>query len=87
MGLIYYITQVQFDFGAIALARAECERAGIRRPLVCTDRGVVAAGLLERLESALGDLPVAVFDRTPWLCAYCPVSNVARAGQHNGKGE
>ena len=65
MGLIYYITQVQFDFGAIALARSECERAGIRRPLVCTDRGVVAAGLLERLRSALGDLPVAVFDETP----------------------
>jgi 4-hydroxybutyrate dehydrogenase len=65
LGLIYYITQVQFDFGAIALARSECERAGIRRPLVCTDRGVVAAGLLERLGSALGDLPVAVFDETP----------------------
>ena len=65
MGLIYYITQIQFDFGAIALARSECERAGIRRPLVCTDRGVVAAGLLARLKSALGDLPVAVFDGTP----------------------
>jgi alcohol dehydrogenase class IV len=65
MGLIYYITQVQFDFGAIRLARAECERIGISRPLLCTDRGVVAAGLLERLREALGDVPVAVFDGTP----------------------
>ena len=65
MGLIYYITQVQFDFGAIRLAAAECERSGIRRPLICTDKGVVAAGLLDRLRGALGDLPLAVFDGTP----------------------
>jgi alcohol dehydrogenase class IV len=65
MGLITYITQVQFDFGAIRLARAECERVGISRPLICTDRGVVAAGLLDRLREALGDMPVAVFDATP----------------------
>ncbi len=65
MGLIYYITQVQFDFGALRLARAECERSNISRPLICTDRGVVAAGLLDRLRDALGDLPVAVYDGTP----------------------
>ncbi|MCU0940659.1 MAG: iron-containing alcohol dehydrogenase, partial [Burkholderiaceae bacterium] len=65
MASIYFITQVQFDFGAVQLARAECERLGIRRPLVCTDAGVVAAGLLGRLVAALGDLPYAVFDATP----------------------
>jgi alcohol dehydrogenase class IV len=65
MGLINYITQVQFDFGAIRLARSECERSAIKRPLICTDKGVVAAGLLDRLREALGDLPVAVFDDTP----------------------
>ena len=55
MGLIYYITQVQFDFGAIALARSECERAGIRRPLVCTDRGGVAlANSIRDLNRRLG---------------------------------
>jgi alcohol dehydrogenase class IV len=65
MALIQYITQVQFDFGAVRLAQAECGRAGIRRPLVCTDRGIVAAGLLARLIEALGELPVAVYDGTP----------------------
>ena len=65
MASIYYITQVQFDFGAVQLVRAECERLGIRRPLVCTDAGVAAAGLLARLEQALGDVPHAVFDGTP----------------------
>lgn len=65
MASIYYITQVQFDFGALRQVRAECERVGIRRPLVCTDAGVVAAGLLDRLREALGDLPAEVFDDTP----------------------
>jgi alcohol dehydrogenase class IV len=65
LAAIYYITQVQFDFGALSLVRAECERLGIRRPLVCTDEGVVAAGLLDRLQAALGDLPHAVFSATP----------------------
>lgn len=65
MAVIHYITQVQFDFGAIKLARAECERVAIRRPLICTDRGIVAAGLLPRLTDVLGDLPYAVYDGTP----------------------
>ena len=65
MAVINYITQVQFDFGALKLTRTECERIGVRRPLVCTDKGIVAAGLLARLTAVLGDLPFAVFDGTP----------------------
>ncbi|MFN9028662.1 MAG: iron-containing alcohol dehydrogenase [Betaproteobacteria bacterium] len=65
MAAIYYITQIQFDFGTLSLVRAECERLGIKRPLVCTDAGVVAAGLLDKLQAALGDLPHAVFAGTP----------------------
>ncbi|MFO0206480.1 MAG: iron-containing alcohol dehydrogenase, partial [Betaproteobacteria bacterium] len=65
MAAIHYITQVHLDFGAAALVRGECDRLGIRRPLVCTDAGIVAAGLTERLAAALGDLPFALFDGTP----------------------
>ncbi len=65
MAVINYITQIQFDFGAIKLARSECERVGIRRPLVCTDKGIVAAGLLVRLTDVLGAVPCAVYDGTP----------------------
>jgi 4-hydroxybutyrate dehydrogenase len=65
MALIYYITQVQIDFGAIALLPQECEKAGIRRPLIVTDAGVRAAGVLDRALAALGGLPHAVFDQTP----------------------
>lgn len=65
MSLIYYVTQVQFAYGAIGLLQQECERAGITRPLVVTDPGVKAAGLLQKALDALPDLPVAVFDQTP----------------------
>jgi 4-hydroxybutyrate dehydrogenase len=65
MALIQYLTQIQFDFGAIKLLRSECERIGISRPLVVTDAGVRAAGVLQKALDALGDMPVAVFDQTP----------------------
>jgi len=65
MAQINYITQVQLDFGALALLAQECERAGITRPLVVSDLGVRAAGLLDRAIEALAGLPHAVFDGTP----------------------
>lgn len=65
MALIYYITQVQFDFGAIKLLKQECERSGISRPLIVTDAGVKAAGLLQKALDALPGLQPAVFDQTP----------------------
>ncbi len=65
MALIYYITQVQFDFGAIRLLRDECERHGIGRPLIVTDAGVRAAGLLQKALDALPGMQPPVFDQTP----------------------
>src|SRR5678809_940897 len=53
MALINYITQIQFEFGAISLLRQECERVGIRRPLIVTDRGVKAAGIIDTVLDAL----------------------------------
>jgi alcohol dehydrogenase class IV len=65
MALIYYVTQIQFDFGAVKLLRQECERVGITRPLIVTDAGVKAAGVLQKAIDALGGMPHAVFDQTP----------------------
>lgn len=65
MSTILYLTQIQFDFGAVQLLADECARIGIQRPLVVTDAGVKAAGVLQRALDALKDLPVAVFDGTP----------------------
>ncbi|MGI4981948.1 MAG: iron-containing alcohol dehydrogenase [Janthinobacterium lividum] len=81
MSLINYITQIQFDHGAVRLLASESERIGIRRPLIVTDRGVRDAGIIDTVLAALSggadvpvadvpvaDVPVAdvpVFDRTP----------------------
>ncbi|HZY18646.1 MAG TPA: iron-containing alcohol dehydrogenase [Ramlibacter sp.] len=65
MSLIYYVTQIQFEYGAVRLLRSECDRVGITRPLIVTDAGVKAAGVLQKALDALGDLPHAVFDQTP----------------------
>ena len=65
MAFIYYITQVQFEFGAIKLLKQECERVGITRPLIVTDAGVKAAGILQKALDNLAGMPVAVFDQTP----------------------
>lgn len=64
MAIINYITTVQFDFGAITLLPQECERIGLHRPLVVTDPGVRAAGVLDRVTAQL-NVPFQLFDRTP----------------------
>ena len=67
MSLINYITQIQFEIGAIVLLPAECERIGITRPLIVTDRGVRAAGIvdtaLNTFAGSAGQLPI--YDGTP----------------------
>ena len=65
MAFIYYVTQIQFEPGAIKLLRQECERVGISRPLIVTDPGVKAAGILQKALDALPGMTVAVFDQTP----------------------
>jgi alcohol dehydrogenase class IV len=66
MATINYLTTVQFDFGAIKLVGAECKRLGISRPLIVSDKGVRATGLLERLRENLGaELGFELYDGTP----------------------
>jgi 4-hydroxybutyrate dehydrogenase len=65
MAFINYVTQIQLDFGAIQLLKLECDRIGISKPLIVTDAGVRAAGVLACAEAALKAVPFAVFDQTP----------------------
>jgi alcohol dehydrogenase class IV len=62
---IRYITRIQFDFGALTTLPAELATYGIRNPLIVTDQGIRAAGLLDRLAVVMGSAPYAVFDETP----------------------
>ena len=66
MSLINYVTQIQFDFGAIRMLKDECDRVGISRPLIVTDKGVRAAGIIDSVLGALaGVAPATIYDGTP----------------------
>ncbi len=65
MARIQYITQIDIDFGAVRLLPTECARVGMKKPLIVTDAGVRAAGVLDLALQALSGLPHAVFDGTP----------------------
>lgn len=66
MALIQYVTSIQFEFGAIRSLRAECERIGIHRPLIVTDKGVRSVGIVDRVCDVLvGGCDVPVYDNTP----------------------
>ncbi len=66
MAVLTYLTTTHFDHGAIAQLAGALRQLGVTRPLIATDKGVVAAGLLEPVLAALGDGVVAsVFHDTP----------------------
>ncbi len=66
MGLISYLTTVRFDLGAVADLAGDLTSLKIARPLIVTDAGVVAAGLVERIYGAAPRLRSApVFDAVP----------------------
>ncbi|MFP5466959.1 MAG: iron-containing alcohol dehydrogenase [Gammaproteobacteria bacterium] len=65
MAQILYVTNILIDFGVLGQLAEECGRHGIRRPLVVTDAGVKAVGLLDKALAALPGMPAAVFDQTP----------------------
>jgi alcohol dehydrogenase class IV len=66
MALITYLTRIQFEFGALKLLESELQLLGIRRPLIVTDKGIIAAGLWGKVKEKLpGNMPVALYDGTP----------------------
>jgi alcohol dehydrogenase class IV len=66
MALITYLTRIQFDFGALTLLESELQLLGMRRPLIVTDKGVIAAGLWGKVKEQLpGNMPFTLYDGTP----------------------
>ncbi len=66
MSLISYLTRIQFGFGAIAELPGELAALGVTRPMIATDAGIRACGLLDRVRGVLPEgMAVAVFDATP----------------------
>lgn len=84
MSNIFYITQIQIDFGALQLLKAECERVGITHPLVVTDAGVKAVGILDKALAALPGVQASVFDQTPSNPTEAAVRAAAAIYKQNG---
>ena len=88
MSFINYVTQIQIDFGALQLLKAECERVGISRPLIVTDAGVKAVGILDKALAALNSggsgIQVSVFDQTPSNPTEAAVRAAVAVYQQNG---
>ena len=64
MADIFYLSHIRFGEGALAELGAALSGLGVTRPLVVTDAGVRAVGLLDRVLAAC-PTPAAVFDGTP----------------------
>jgi alcohol dehydrogenase class IV len=63
---ITYLTTILFDHGAVRQLAAEMKAVGIARPLLVTDRGVVAAGIAGRvLETIPQSNSIPRFEDTP----------------------
>jgi len=66
MALISYLTTIRFGCGVLSEVPEDLGALSIRRPLIVTDKGVIAAGLLERLFAVMpSGMPQIVFDDVP----------------------
>ena len=66
MTFISYLTNITFEHGAVKTLGAEMDALGMKRPLIVTDRGLVAAGLIDAVRGVIpNDKAVTIFDGTP----------------------
>jgi 4-hydroxybutyrate dehydrogenase len=89
MALLYYLTHVHLEHGARKLLAGECERVGIKKPLIVTDAGVRAAGVLQMVLDVLpaslqGSGGFVVYDRTPSNPTEAAVRDAAAIFTANG---
>jgi alcohol dehydrogenase class IV len=61
---INYLTRVEFGEGEVARLPEFLAGLGIRRPLIATDKGLLASGLVQRVRKLVGEHAI-VFDETP----------------------
>ncbi len=64
MSRINYLTRIEFGEGEIARLPELLTGLGVKRPLIATDKGLVASGLVDRVTGLIG-ADAVVFDDTP----------------------
>ncbi|MFL5021350.1 MAG: iron-containing alcohol dehydrogenase [Microvirga sp.] len=66
MALISYLTTIRFGCGVLSEIPEDLDALSIQRPLIVTDKGVIAAGLVERLFAVMPTgMPRLIFDDVP----------------------
>lgn len=65
MTQLNYLNNTIFEHGALGRVGGVVKKLSMTRPFLVTDRGVRAAGLLDRLVENLPGIDVVVFDATP----------------------
>ena len=64
MSTINYLTRIEFGEGEVARLPDFLAALGVKHPLIATDKGLVATGLVQRIAGLLSG-PCTVFDGTP----------------------
>jgi len=66
MPLLQFVNRVWFEEGTVKRIGSELRRLGVKRPLVCTDKGIVGAGIADAVRGHWPtETPWIVFDETP----------------------
>jgi len=64
MPVMNFLTTCIFDHGALSKLQKTLKGFGASKPMIVTDAGIKAAGILERVTDALDGAPAAIFDET-----------------------
>ncbi len=64
MSTITYLTRIEFGEGQISRLAEFLDALAIKHPLIATDKGLIATGLVKKIED-LANRPVTIFDGTP----------------------
>ena len=66
MAVITFVNQCHIEHGAIDMLGETLKQLGIKRPLVCTDKGLVSVGIVDTIRSRIpNDVDVSIYDGTP----------------------
>lgn len=80
-----FLTTCHFDHGAIGMLQKSLDRLGLKRPLIATDKGIAAAGILDTVQAAMTDAAAAVvYDETPGNPTEAAVMAALRLYQSEG---
>ena len=66
MATIRFLNQLEIDHGAVSMLPSSLAQLGIKKPLICTDKGLVKVGIVDKVREVLGNkISYEIYDGTP----------------------